>query len=328
MKEYFRRLKEKFVSLEDPIITSNDLEETPLFKQLKQLFAVYNTSNLTGISASQFTDYIQSKIGDTDWESEGFTIDEVGQQRKATVKFYWGHDHDFGSFKLEGMMGARHVDVLENFINLFPISIDSFKGKKVFDIGCWTGGTTLLLASLAENVLAIEEVKKYANMATFLTKSFGVSDRVNIIPTSIYDCNSEDYFEKFDIVYCPGVIYHLSDPLLALRILFNSLKISGVILIESAYIDSDEPIVRFDGSKQFSPRNRETDQFPPSGWNWFRFSRMAIFRMMDEVGFEKIETNAIYTKLDKPPYRRLYAYGKKVSRKSMCKAGLSIQNIK
>ena len=59
-------------------------------------------------------------------------------------------------------------------MTLFPVSLDDFESKDVLDIGCWTGGTALLLASLKATVSAIEEVKKYANMTSFLAKAFGI----------------------------------------------------------------------------------------------------------------------------------------------------------
>jgi len=96
-------------------------------------------------------------------------------------------------------------------------------------VGCWTGGTTLLLAALGSRVLAIEEVNKYASMAGYLAQSFGLEDRVSVLSRSVYECDSEDFFDQFDIVYFPGVIYHLSDPVVALRILFNALRPKGVI---------------------------------------------------------------------------------------------------
>jgi precorrin-6B methylase 2 len=69
-------------------------------------------------------------------------------------------------------MGDRHINLLANFIDLFPVSLEDFRYKYVFDIGCWTGGTTLLLAALAKKVYAIEEVKKYAEIVSFLLRSF------------------------------------------------------------------------------------------------------------------------------------------------------------
>jgi tRNA (mo5U34)-methyltransferase len=217
-------------------------------------------------------------------------------------------------------MGDRHINLLANFITLFPATLDDFTNKEVFDIGCWTGGTTLLLASLGSRVFAIEEVKKYSEMVAFLSKSYGIDDRISVRKLSIYDCNSEEFYNRFDLVYFPGVIYHLSDPLLALRILFNSLKTGGTILVESAGINREEPFCRFDGSLIYTYGTKE--RLNRGGWNWFLPSPSALCRMMREAGFDEIET------LWHDGTRRVYGYGRKLSQIGICKAGLSVPKIK
>jgi len=290
------------------------------FEELQKRFNVYQTTNLQNISPEEFSQHILSQIGAINVQSEGFSEHELERQRDLSIKFHWGHNHDFGTFKLDGRMGDRHINLLANFVCLFPISIDSFANKTVFDVGCWTGGTTLLLASLGSHVFAIEEVKKYADMVDYLSKSFGIHDRVSVNAMSIYNCNSEEFQDRFDFVYFPGVIYHLSDPLVALRILFNSLKIGGVVLVESAGINTAEPYCRFDGSLIYTAGTRE--RLNRGGWNWFMPSPSALQRMMREAGFDEIQT------LWFEGTNRVYGYGKKVSQVGICKAGLSVRNIR
>ncbi len=289
-------------------------------KELQRKFEVYTTSNLMGITPEEFKKAIQSRIGTVDAQIEGYSEEEIKQQRDLSIKFHWGHNHDFGDFNLEGRMGDRHINLLANFLTLFPVALDDFKGKNVFDIGCWTGGTTLLIATLADKVYAIEEVKKYAETVSYLSKSFGISDRISVKPLSIYECNSKDFYELFDIAYFPGVIYHLSDPLLALRILFNSVKVGGFILIESAGINREEPFCRFDGSLIWHSGTR--GRMNRGGWNWFLPSPSAIYRMMREAGFDEIQTQW------HKGTNRVYGFGRKLSKAAICKAGLSVPNIK
>lgn len=286
--------------------------------QLRKQFEIYKTSNLKGVTPEEFKISIQSEIGRIDALSEGYSNDEIEQQRDLSIKFHWGHNHDFGNFKLKGRMGDRHIKLLANFITLFPVSLEDFRNKHIFDVGCWTGGTTLLLATLAKDVFAIEEVRKYSEMVSYLAKSFGINDRVSVKPASLYECNSEEFYDLFDIVYFPGVIYHLSDPLLALRILFNSLKVGGFILIESAGINSQEAICQFTGSLIHGAGKKE--RLNRAGWNWFLPSPSALYRMMREAGFDDVQTQW--------HSERVYGYGKKISQVGICKAGLSVPNIK
>ena len=292
-------------------------------EELQKRFKSYQTLNLHDISTEEFSHYIQSRIGVIDAQSEGYSEDELESQRDSSIKFYWGHNHDFGEFKLEGRMGDRHINNLANFMALFPVFFEDFQNKEVFDIGCWTGGTTLALASIGSQVFAIEEVKKYADMASFLVKSFGISDRASVNHLSLYDCNSEEFFDRFDIVYFPGVIYHLSDPLLGLRVLFNSLKVGGKILIESEGIEREEPFCRFDGSLIYRAGTRE--DLTRTGWNWFVPSPSALHRMMKEAGFDDIDT-LLYS--SRKRRKSLYGYGKKVAQVGVCKAGFSFPSIR
>ncbi|MCB1479770.1 MAG: DUF1698 domain-containing protein [Rhodobiaceae bacterium] len=285
-----------------------------------QKFNNFKTLNLKNITAIAFKDHILSQLSTVDAEIEGYRSNELEWQRDLSIKYHWGHNHDFGTFRLDGRMGDRHIDLLANFITFFPIDITDFRDKNIFDIGCWTGGTTLTLAALGGKVHATEEVKKYASTVDFLIRSFGLESHVSIENKSIYECNSLDYHDRFDIVYFPGVIYHLSDPVLSLRILFNSLSIGGVLLVESAGIDHEEPYCRFDGNFVYHTGTRE--ELNRGGWNWFLPSPSALGRMMKEAGFDEIET--IWDEGSK----RVYGYGKKTKEVGICKAGLSVSDIK
>jgi len=293
---------------------ANETTET-----LRKCFRRYQTSNLKSITIEEFSRSVQCSVEVIDAESEGYIANELPQQRDLSIKFHWGHNHDFGTFQMVGRMADRHIGVLANFISLFAIRLEDFENRRIFDVGCWTGGTTLLLAALAEEVFAIEEVKKYAEMVGFLATSFGIEDRVTIRPVSIYECNSSAFHSRFDIVYFPGVIYHLTDPVLALRILFNSLTLDGCILVESAGINHPEAFCRFDGS--LIHYCGTVERLNRTGWNWFMPSPTALYRMMREAGFDEIQT------LWHNETGRVYGYGKKISQVGICKAGLSVSAI-
>jgi SAM-dependent methyltransferase len=289
-------------------------------KTLGERFDYYKTGNLKGITAQEFRSYIQSRIDSIDPSSEGYAEEEVDRQRDFSVKFHWGHNHDFGDFQLAGPMGNRHIQLLASFCTLFPISLEDLRDKDVFDVGCWTGGTTLLLAALGSRVLAIEEVNKYAEMVSFLAQSFGIQEQVKVVSSSLYSCDTQAFYDRFDIVYFPGVIYHLSDPLIGLRILYNACRLNGVILVESAGINREEPLCRFDGS--YVCHSGEKKRLDRSGWNWFIPSPSALYRMLREAGFDEIQT------LYFAGTGRVYGYAKKTSQVAICRAGLSVPDIR
>lgn len=273
------------------------------------LMKQFTTSNLVGVSPENFQKHITSQIGKIDYEIEGYTKEELDKQRDLSIKFRWGHNHDFGTFKVDGQMKNRHINLMDNFCRMFPISPKDFKDKRVLDVGCWTGGTTLLLKALGAEVVACEEVKKYAHMTKYLLESFGHKDQV--ISDSLYELT---YKEKFDIIYFPGVIYHLTDPVVALRILFNACKVGGFIVVEGAGLNTPNPVCLYEGCDMYHSGSKEA--LNRGGWNWFCPSYGALKLMLENVGFQKVQTKFLN--------ERVYGYGVKTGRNiSITRAGLS-----
>lgn len=265
----------------------------------RQLFLeemqAYTTDHLTGISPDEFQQYILSLIDNSN-------PNKTSIQRDEYFGFVWGHNHDFGTFKVSGYMGDRHIDIPANFLGNFDLSLSDIQNKNILDVGVWTGGSSLLLAALGNSVWAIEEVKRYAETAKYLIDVFDVYD-ISIHAISLYKINVTN---KFDIVNLAGVIYHVTDPILALRILFNSLKDNGLILVESAGVNGLGSMCYYEGCEIGT-------------WNWFIPSQGALQRMMEDVGFQNVEVKFIGD--------RLYAVGRKIQQVDMSRCGISRSDI-
>lgn len=279
----------------------------------------YTVDALQGISAKEFEAHIKAQIDLIDSEQEDYSADELSHQRDLSIRFQWGHDHDFGSFKLKGQMSGRHLSLMREFSHRFHLDLRTFQGKDVLDVGCWTGGTTLLLHALGARVFAVEEVRKYARMVEYLAQAFGISDRVEVGARSLYSLNEEPFRDRFDIVYFPGVVYHLTDPVLALRILFNTCRQGGIILVESAGIDDSRAVCRFEGGRVF--RGGRAENLTRRGWNWFIPSCSALERMMTEAGFQEVVSGL------NPKTSRVFAFGRKLGSMPITRAGLSLPSI-
>ncbi len=298
-------------------------------KRLLDLFSIYKTNNLLAtVSPLNFQKKIESLPGTVDYETEGYKEGaDASLQRDLSVKYVWGHDHDFGVFSMPGRMADRHIKLMASFMAAFNIEESFFRQKRCLDIGAWTGGTSLLLAALgSKHVCAVEEVKKYAKTITFLSESFGFNERIRALPISLYELDHTSIYDQFDLVYFPGVLYHLTDPVVALRILYNSMKVGGVLLLETATNAMPHPnraisMCFYEGCLAFHPNPEQShQQLNRGGWNWFIPSPTAIGQMLEGSGFNHIKILLIDG--------RAFAIAIKDKFRSICRAGLSKPNIR
>ena len=204
--------------------------------------------------------------------------------------FSWGHDHEFGfGVTRAGAMGTRHIEIVSESLSTGMLPLD-LAGKRVLDIGCWSGGDLLLLAGLGAEVTAIEEHASSAASARRLCELVGC-------PTTIHEQSlyheRQEWKQQFDFVYCSGVIYHVTDPILFLRICFAYLKVGGSLIIETKSHDADRSVCSYSGSLE-------------KGWNWFAPSYEALGRWMVDAGFAVNEV-----RLYQRPVGRLLACGSK-----------------
>lgn len=278
-------------------------------ERLGALMGRYRTDSLAGVSPAAFRSQIEGYMALDDGEMEGFA--DTSLQRDISVRFTWGHDHDFGDWSIRGMMRDRHLNIISRFVGLGALPED-LSGRRVLDIGCWTGGSSLLMAAMGAEVVALEEVRKYAAAARFLAESFAAS--VRVFDASLYDTPALD-LGAFDYVLFSGVLYHVSDPVLALRILFSSLLDGGACCIETAAIAGDEPLVRYAGPrKAFGKDGRRIN------WNWFVPTLPALRWMIEDVGFV-VESAAL------APGGRAYAIARRERHVDMLRAGLSNRRV-
>ena len=304
-----------------------DLRGTMSSKAL-DLFAAtmtkrYQVSNLVDMKPAEFRQAINDLLNLRDASMEGYK--DADKQRDLSIRYHWGHNHDFGDFSLQGRMGNRHVSIPAQFADQFKALPTDLMGKKILDIGVWTGGTSLLFSALGAEVVAVEEVKKYADTVEFLKKAFGLKG-LKVLNCSLYELNRDDLYDQFDYVFFSGVIYHVTDPIIALRIVFNCLKDGGTCLLESTAIPDKrrlfgekDKLVSYEGpGKVWSGAKEDLSR---GGWDWFVPSPSAVKQMMIDVGFENIEVGPIEE-------TRVMAVGHRTKHCDILRAGLSVRNIR
>ena len=184
--------------------------------------------------------------------------------------FVWGHDHDFGHGRVRaGAMGKRHIEITSEAMHLgmLPSNLD---GKQILDVGCWSGGDLLILAGLGGHVTAIEEHPVAARAARRLVELLALA--APVVQRSLY-ADSQEWAGKFDFAYCSGVVYHVTDPLLLLRILFAYLKPGGDVFIETKAAAGEGSICSYSGTLE-------------KGWNWYAPNETALGRWLVDAGFD------------------------------------------
>jgi SAM-dependent methyltransferase len=282
---------------------------------LELMLTTYNVDNLVGVDRAEFKGAIDAFLALEDASMEGYQGPD--NQRDKSIRFYWPYDHDFGDFKVGPGTGRyRHVDLLSTFIDRFGAIPRDLTGKKVLDIGCYLGGPSLLLSAMGAEVVAIEEVKKYVDCLSYVRDSFGL-ESLQIRNLSLYDLTADEFQDAFDIVLFAGVLYHLSDPVLGMRITFDALKPGGTCLLETGAMRSSERVCEYGGKYQ---------RTKGKGANWFFPSPLVVTEMMDEVGYTDVRPFVQFL-----PHRqrdRVLAVATKTEQVDMLRAGLSVPTIR
>ncbi|MEM0948335.1 MAG: methyltransferase domain-containing protein [Pseudomonadota bacterium] len=183
--------------------------------------------------------------------------------------FAWGHNHDFGhGVSRSGAMGPRHIEIIGECMEYGLLPTD-LSGMNILNVGCWSGGDLLLLSGLGAQLTAIEEHKKSAASAEFLCDLVGAN--CTILTDSLFS-DRQDWAGKFDVVYCSGVIYHVTDPLLLCRIAFAYLKPGGRLILETKAIDAPGSLSGYSGTLEY-------------GWNWYAPNEEVLGRWLVDAGF-------------------------------------------
>lgn len=294
-----------------------DLSKLPSYEFLRGVMA-RNFSKPTGMSEEELKKAIDD-LRSLGSEVEGYAESETDVQRNLSVTFTWGHRHVFSNFTMKGAMQDRHLRVTAAFIDRFGFPTD-LSGEFVLDVGAWTGGFSLLALGMgAAEVTAVEEVAKYVAAMNVLKGAFRLKN-FEPIQTSLYEIEPDrreygisglittGWDDYFDIAICSGVLYHVSDPALFLRILFNCLRDDGEIYIETAATADAREVLFYMGP--FT-----------SGWNWFFPSPKALAHILWDVGFEDIYMSNVHN-------GRLFAKATRKRHKPIVRAGLSNRYVR
>jgi len=111
--------------------------------------------------------------------------------------------------------------------------------KKVADIGCNNGYYLFRMQEDNPSLLVgFDPSALYKTQFDFINH-FVKSD---IVYELLGVEHLEFYEEKFDIIFCLGVLYHRSDPVSMLKSLYKGLDKKGEVILDTFYIDGEDEI--------------------------------------------------------------------------------------
>jgi len=184
----------------------------------------------------------------------------------------WGADrHLGGGVHLYGAMDDRYASNAARVFVDGGLRVGDVAGKRACVIGAWDGTECLLLRALgAAEVDAVDEVLAFCDMATAQYAAWGVPGCV--WPKSLYEIDVLSNWQSYDLLYVPGVLYHLTDLPTALVILWSMLKPGGVLAFESVADPRGTRTARYLGASM-------------PGWNWWAPTPECYEAAMRDCGF-------------------------------------------
>lgn len=170
------------------------------------------------------------------------------QIREGIAKFpHWNWHWDLGPGNVVWPCDRREVatqqlrvdHVFQSLTGIFGGADQPLNGLRVLDIGCNEGLFSFAAKRLgASSVLGIEPRQDKVDQARFIGSALGVGG-VEFRRMSIMDLSPELGF--FDVVLLVGVLYHLDQPLEALRRVRKVTK--KVLVVETQLLDFNFPLI-------------------------------------------------------------------------------------
>jgi SAM-dependent methyltransferase len=197
-----------------------------------------------------------------------------GDRLADASPYGWGHTIDFGAFRKAGLLQEGYLKIagLLDHWNWWPQRLD---GLRIADVGCFTGGSSLLMAHRgAAVVYAADEVPEHLAQCAFLVRTFGV-ETIRPILRSAYRLREDIAPGSLDVILLSGVLYHLSDMLIGLYAMRELLKPGGLLLVQSNGIDD------------FKQSYANFGRFIAG--RWWQPSGLCIQDMLHFMGYENAE---------------------------------------
>lgn len=188
----------------------------------------------------------------------------------------WGHTLDLGAgVRIEGVLAEHYRPILDRWRALGWLPADLI-GRRVADIGGWNGGMVIDLIRAGASVVNVEEVPPHAEQFRFVRETLRLPpERAALIGDTLYRMPWFPETRELDLIVLSGVLYHLSDMIVALKTVYDCLRAPGTVLIHTqAAPEGPYPYANFGRFQQGV---------------WWQPSIGCIHEMLAMVGFDQID---------------------------------------
>ncbi len=113
------------------------------------------------------------------------------------------------------------------------------KDKRVADIGCNNGYYMFRMQEDSpKSIVGFDPSALYKTQFDFINHFIKSDIKYELLGVE----HLEFYSEKFDIIFCLGVLYHRSDPVSMLKQLFKGLDKKGEVILDTFYINGEDEV--------------------------------------------------------------------------------------
>jgi len=229
-------------------------------------------------------------------ESTSLSEPEIRAEIRRLAPFHHAVELPYGLRTYDPELSRREVertrlDDLGKYVRriLGEVFGESLAGRRVLDVACNCGGFSVEAARLGASVLGIDIVDRYLEQARFIQRALGLS-RLDYRKLAIEALDSDDV-GTFDAVFFFDVLWHLENPVLALRRLA---AVTGRLLIVETRLTAvdtgGEPawIMNF-----LPPTTPEAEDLSTSLWRTgtvcqFSPNAQAVIELLRYLGFADV----------------------------------------
>lgn len=215
----------------------------------------------------------------------------------------WMYEFDLGKGIKTPIASTELAEVHKTRENLiFPVLDNIFKDMwgtiDCLDVACNEGYYSMLLYNKGtKKVLGIDIREKNIERANFIKNYFGFEDkRIDFKQMDLFELVS-DKKSKFDLVMFLGVLYHLENPMGALRLLRRMTK--RVLVVETQLTRFNKSINSGWGTIEsslnlpaslaiYQETDSETNLLASSNSLSFIPNKEAVIKMLNAAGFSKV----------------------------------------